>query len=1034
MLSRFFIDRPIFSGVLAIIVMALGIFSMMNLPVERYPDIAPPVISISSSYPGASAETVEESVTQILEQQLRGIDNLLYFSSSSDSIGSSRISLSFKNGTNPDTAQVQVQNTMSSVLNRLPDAVQRQGVRVVKSSGDSLLLVGLYDETGRSSNVEIADYLMNHFDEPIARLSGVGETRLFGSQYAMRIWLNPIAMSKYNVIVSDIQTAIREQNNQVTAGQLGELPNSDEQYLNVTVTAGTRFNSVEEFQNIILKANAQGGHVYLKDVARVELGAENYQSMARMNGYPSGAISVTLASGANALETSQLIKQEIQRLAEDLPAGYKVAYPRDSTPFIEESIKHVVLTLFEAILLVVLVMYVFLQTWRATLIPAVAVPIVILGTFFVLYVLGLSINTLTLFAMVLAIGLLVDDAIVVVENVERLMHEKNLDAKTASIVSMQELSSALFGITLVIVAVFIPMAFFQGSSGVIYRQFSLTLVSAMALSLLVALTITPALCAQFLKLKQKDSAWSRGFHHLIEQFKAKYLSLLQSAMPWKLKYMVILLIFSGFISWIYSTLPSSFLPEEDQGALTIQFRLPEGSPMPRTVAVANQINAYFQEHEKNNIQDILLVSGRNNSGAGQNLGQGFIALKHWDERSAAKDSASAIRQRAMHHFKNHPDAIINIMMMPSVRGLGQSGGLDFWLQDRNGQGRAFLNESYLSLQQKLKNSLWVENIEKVTNDDKAQLVLKINDRVATSYGVSRSTINSTLASAWGSSYVNDFIDRGRVKRVIMQGDAPFRSKPEDLSYWSVRSQTGQMIPFSSFAEAEWGGGPQLMARYNGYSAFQMRADTTDHATSGQAMQAVQQAVDQIPHLGLQWSGLSYQEQQSGRQALWLYVVSIFFIFLCLAALYESWSIPFAVICAIPLGIGGNIIFAWLFSLPNDIYFQIALLTIMGLSCKNAILMIEYTVFARQQGVSVVLAALQGARLRLRPILMTSLAFGAGVLPLVFAQGAGAVSRQEIGLSILGGVIFGTLFVLFFIPLVYVVIANIFHTQKTKRID
>ncbi|WP_336033026.1 multidrug efflux RND transporter permease subunit [Acinetobacter bereziniae] len=1032
MLSKFFIQRPIFACVLAIIVMALGVFSVLNLPIERYPDIAPPRITVSTTYTGADAETVEESVTQVLEQQIKGIDHLLYFSSSSDSSGRARISISFENGTDPDTAQVQVQNSINGVLNRLPDDVQRQGVTVNKSLGDTFMVVGLYDETGKSNNIELGDYLADHIEQELSRIEGIGEVDVFGSQYAMRIWLNPNLLRQYQLMPSDIRSAIEAQNTQVAAGGVGDLPVASDQYLNAKVTAGSRLRTVEEFKNIIVKSNTDGSYVYLKDVARVELGAENYQSFNTINGYPSSGMGISLSSGANALATSALIKAELAKISEKLPQGYKIVYPRDNTPFVQESIKEVVKTLFEAIVLVVLVMFIFLQSWRATLIPTITVPIVILGTFAVLFALGMSINTLTLFALVLAIGLLVDDAIVVVENVERLMHEQGLTAKQASIESMQEMTGALIGITVVLTAVFIPMAFFTGSTGVIYRQFSITLVAAMALSLVVALVLTPALCAIILKPNPQPMRWATWFNTKLENLKQRYIKLIQKTL--NLKWVILTLFFGLTVVFalFYRALPTSFIPSEDQGMLSVQFRLTDGAPMSSSQVVGENIRKYFLEKEKQNVDIVLIRYGRNFSGTGQNLGTGFVALKHWDDRSGSENSAQAIRERAVKYFNKNPNARITVSLPASVNGLGDSDSLEFWIQDVNGQGRKYLDQQFNVLQTQAKQFLTFENLDKKSNPDKSKLKIHIDQKRALANGLSQTAINSTLSAAWGGSYVNDFIDRGRIKRVMMQGDAEFRSKPEDLEVWTVRNAQNQMISFSNFSTIAWEGGPDVVNRFQGYTALQMEANTAPHTSSGQAMNDIQNLISQQQGIDVAWSGLSFEEQKSSSQAWLLYLISIGFIFLCLAALYESWSIPTAVIAAIPLGIGGNIIFSQLAGFPNDIYFQIALLTTIGLSCKNAILIVEFAALAQEKGETAVAAALEGAGLRLRPILMTSLAFGAGVIPLVLAFGAGAASRQEIGVSVLGGVIFGTVLVLLFIPFMYVLIRSIFKSKVSTE--
>ncbi|WP_151956175.1 multidrug efflux RND transporter permease subunit [Acinetobacter guillouiae] len=1032
MLSKFFIQRPIFACVLAIIVMALGVFSVLNLPIERYPDIAPPRISVSTTYTGADAETVEESVTQVLEQQIKGIDNLLYFSSSSDSSGRARISISFENGTDPDTAQVQVQNSINGVLNRLPDDVQRQGVTVNKSLGDTFMVVGLYDETGKSNNIELGDYLSDHIEQELSRIEGIGEVDVFGSQYAMRIWLNPNLLRQYQLMPSDIRTAIEAQNTQVAAGGVGDLPVTADQYLNAKVTAGSRLRTVDEFKNIIVKSNTDGSYIYLKDVARIELGAENYQSFNTINGYPSSGMGISLSSGANALATSALIKAELAKISEKLPQGYKIVYPRDNTPFVQESIKEVVKTLLEAIVLVVLVMFIFLQSWRATLVPTITVPIVILGTFAVLNVLGMSINTLTLFALVLAIGLLVDDAIVVVENVERLMHEQGLTAKQASIESMQEMTGALIGITVVLTAVFIPMAFFTGSTGVIYRQFSITLVAAMALSLLVALILTPALCAIILKPNPKPMRWATWFNRKLENLRQGYIRLIQKTLNLKWVILTIFVALIAVFSLIYRTLPTSFIPSEDQGMLSVQFRLADGAPMSSSQVVGENIRKYFLEHEKQNVDIVLIRYGRNFSGTGQNLGTGFVALKHWDDRSGTQNSAQAIRERATKYFSQDRNARITVSLPASVNGLGDSDSLEFWIQDINGQGRKYLDQQFSTLQAQAKQFQSFENLDKKSNPDKSKLKVDVNQKLALANGLSQTAINNTLSAAWGGSYVNDFIDRGRIKRVMMQGDAEFRSKPEDLQVWTVRNAQNQMVPFSNFATTRWEGGPDVVNRFQGYTALQMEANAAAHTSSGQAMKDIQTLISQQDGIDVAWSGLSFEEQKSSSQAWLLYLISIGFIFLCLAALYESWSIPTAVIAAIPLGIGGNIIFSKLAGFPNDIYFQIALLTTIGLSCKNAILIVEFAALSQEKGKTAIAAALEGAGLRLRPILMTSLAFGAGIIPLVVAFGAGAASRQEIGVSVLGGVIFGTVLVLLFIPFMYVLVRSIFKSKTPSE--
>ena len=1038
MLSNFFITRPIFAIVLAIFVMVFGLFALKDLPVERYPDIAPPRIVVSASYSGADAATVEQSVTQILEQQIKGLDDLLYFSASSDASGRARISLSFANGTDPDTAQVQVQNAVNRVLSRLPEDVQRQGIEVFKSLGDTHMVIGLYDERAKSSNIELSDYLLTHIETEVARVEGVGEVDVFGSQFAMRIWLDAQKMQQHRLMPNDIQQAVLAQNVQVAAGAIGELPRANVQYLSAKVTAGTRLRTAEEFKNIILKSDQQGHFVYLKDVARVELGAENYQSFGTMNGYPSAGMAVSLASGANAIGTSTAIYDTIERLKKKLPDGYKLVYPNDNTPFIQQSIQEVVKTLLEAIVLVTIVMFIFLQNWRATLVPALTVPVVILGTTVVLWLLGMSINTLTLFAMVLAIGLLVDDAIVVVENVERLMHEKGISAKEAAVLSMQEIQGALIGITVVLTAVFIPMAFFGGSTGVIYRQFAITLVSAMAMSLLVALILTPALCAMLLKPQEKQYKWAQRFNALLDGLKARYLKLCE----WSSRHTIVMLgsAFGCIVLFavLYLGLPTSYLPNEDQGRLSIQITLQDNAPIEKTREIGEQVRQYLLDEEAENIDLVMIRYGRNRSGSGQHLAQGFIKLKHWQERPDAVQASEAIRSRVNQKFMHHPDARIMIFSPPAVNGLGDTNGISAWLRDIEGLEYAGLKAGFNELRSEAQAAQFFENLDSRAAPDKANMVVHIQQQAALAAGLNMNDINHTMSSVLGGRYINDFIDRGKIKRVMMQADEAYRSKPEDLYQWSVRNNTGRMVPFSQFAQISWAGGPEVLNRFNGYGAIELEADKQASASSGQAMQELQSHVDGLTGVDLAWSGLAYEEQQNSQQTLWLYLISIGFIFLCLAALYESWSIPTAVMTAIPLGVGGNMLFTTLAGFPNDIYFQIALLTTIGLSCKNAILIVEFAAHAQSQGKSAFHAAMEAASLRLRPILMTSIAFGAGVIPLVFASGAGALSRQEIGVSVLGGVIFATLLVLIFIPFMYVLVRNLVDkgvkTKSTKGLD
>ncbi|WP_265553326.1 efflux RND transporter permease subunit [Serratia grimesii] len=1034
MLAHFFVFRPVFAAVLAICIMAAGILALLTLPVEQYPDIAPPGVTVTANYPGASAKTVEDSVTQVIEQQIKGIDGLLYFSSTSSSAGQARISLSFDQQTNPDIAQVQVQNAVNQANSRLPQEVQQQGITVTKSQGDSLMVVALYDTGGQMDNVDINDYLVSALQDPLSRVDGVGETTVFGAQYAMRIWLDPLRLSSYGLMPSDVQTAVEAQNAQVTSGELGSLPTLPGQAMNATVTAQSRLQTPEQFSNIILRTNTDGSAVYLRDVARVEIGAENYQNQTRLNGYPAAGISIQLASGANALTVAESVRADVERMTPQFPAGLKVAYPRDSTPFVTVSIEGVVQTLIEAIILVVVVMYLFLQNWRATLIPAITVPVVLLGTFGILALLGYSINTLTLFAMVLAIGLLVDDAIVVVENVERVMEEDALPPQQATLRSMGEINSALIGIALVLSAVFIPMAFLGGSTGIIYRQFSITIVSSMVLSVLVALTLTPALCAGLLRPASHDKrGWFfTRFNRVVDRSQQGYGRGLTHILAHKGLYSLVALLITGVMIWQYFRMPTGFLPVEDQGSVMIQFTLPPGTPMARTQQAADSIADYFMTEEKDNLNVIFMVVGRNNAGSGQNVGMAFAELKNWDLRNGSENTAQAIIARANQHFKGARDVQVNVLSPPAVRGLGQSSGFELWLQDQSNAGH---DELQLAQQQvitaasdnPLLTAVRVNGLE-----DKAQLQVDVDQQKASAQGLQQADINNTLSAAWGGAYINDFIDRGRVKRVYMQGQASSRSAPDDINQWFVRGSSGSMASFASFANTRWLSGPQMLQRFNGLSATQLQGSSVLGESSGTAMAQMQGIIASVTGFGLEWSGLSYQEQVAAGQTLWIYLASVLFIFLCLAALYESWSIPIAVMLIIPLGIVGAVLATRLAGYENDIYFQVGMLTTIGLSAKNAILIIEFAEAQMKSGQTLLAATLEGARLRLRPIVMTSLAFVAGVIPLALSVGAGASSRREIGIAVIGGMISGTLLALLFVPLFFVLVKQGLARIKSKK--
>ena len=1032
MIAHFFIHRPIFAWVISIVIMLAGLGSILSLPVAQYPDVAPPTIRIDTTYTGASAKTVENSVIQIIEQQLTGLDGLLYFTSSSSSSGSARIDVTFEKGTDADTAQVQVQNKVAQITTRLPKSVQNEGVRVTKAQNDFLMIVALYDATDTKMSVDIADYLLSNLQDPIARLEGVGTVQVFGGQYAMRIWLDPTKLASYNLMPSDISNAITAQNVQVSAGSIGALPASSEQQLNATVTAKSQLQTPEEFKNIIIKHDSSGAVVLLSDVARVELGSESYSNVTRLNGHPASGLAVMLAPGANALSTASRVKAAIAKLEPTLPEGYKVAYPRDSTKFIRISIEEVVKTLFEAILLVIVVMFVFLQNWRATLIPAIAVPVVLLGTFGVLEVFGFSINTLTMFGMVLSIGLLVDDAIVVVENVERIMREEKLSAVDATEKSMKEITSALIGIATVLSAVFLPMAFFGGSTGVIYRQFSITIVSSMILSVIVALTLTPSLCASLLKPHVEIQShgffgwFNQIFDAIIKRYKGHVSSVIATPLRWMLLYAIIV----SVMALLIVRLPTGFLPSEDQGDSMVQFSLPEGASFKRSDAVARQIEHYFLTEESNNTEAIFTISGFSFSGSGQNAGMAFVALKDWDERKGVENRADTISKRATMKLSRVRDAQIFSLNPPAIQGLGQSNGFDFQLQALAGTDRDDLKKLRDTLLANVQSDPTFTAVRLGSMGDTPQLHVNIDEAKAVALGLSLSDIDNTLNYAWAGVYVNDFVDRGRIKKVYIQGDAPFRSKPEDLDQWYIKSSSDVMTPFSSFATTSWSYGAQSLTRYNGLASYEIQGASAPGVSSGVAMDKMEALQEALPSgTSFAWSGLSYQERLSSGQTLKLYSISILVVFLCLAALYESWAVPFSVLLVIPLGIFGSVVAASLRGLENDVYFQVALLTTIGLSSKNAILIVEFAEAAYNRGSTLVEAAIEGSKLRLRPILMTSLAFIAGVLPLALSSGAGANSRISIGTGIVGGTLSATFLAIFLVPLFFVLVRKLFPKRK-----
>ena len=1040
-MSRLFIDRPIFAWVLAIIVMLGGVGALNLLPIEQYPDIAPAQVNIRAQYPGASAETIENSVTQVLEQQLTGIDGLLYFSSQSSSRGQANITAIFAKGTDPDIAQVQVQNKIQSALSRLPQQVQAQGIRVTKANSDTLLLVGVYDETDTRVNQDVSDYMASNIQDPLSRVEGVGEVNIFGGPHAMRIWLNPQRLAAVSLMPSDVISAITAQNSDVAAGEVGGLPSPQGQMLNATVTAQSRMQTVPEFENIVLKTLPDGAAVRIKDIGRVEIGAESYAVVSRINGHPGAGMSISLSPGSDALETADRVKARMEELAADFPDGLTYSYANDSTAFIKLSVSEVQKSLMEAILLVVLVMFVFLQSWRAVLIPAIAVPVVLLGTFAIFYILGFSINTLTLFGLTLAIGLLVDDAIVVVENVERLMEENpEMGAREATILSMQELQVALIAIALVLSAVFLPMAFFGGSTGVIYRQFSVTIISAMMLSVLVALILSPALTSTLLKPKGHGSAAAaggegrfarvnalldrakNGFNTRFDRVVERYVGSVTKVVDRKWLFLGIYVVLLVVLALLFLRLPGGFLPNEDQGRVQVQFRLPAGATQGRTLEVRDAIEKYMLTEEKANTGALFLIAGGGGgSAAGQNTGQGFVNLVDWDERPGEDRTADAIADRARKALSGLRDAQIFALVPGAVRGLGDSSGFTMQFQNRSGMSR----DAFVAAREKL---LAMANANpKLTSvrlsdlPDVATLKVDVDTQRLTAYGLTNSDVNATLATAWGGRYVNDFIDKGRVKRVYVQGDAPYRAKPEDLGQWYVRSNDGEMSPFSAFSKIGWSTTPSSSSRFQGVPAFEISGQPAKGTSSGEAMDEMERMAGEFPGTSVAWSGSSYQERLSSGQAPFLYAISLLVVFLCLAALYESWSVPLAVLLVIPLGLIGAVIAVTLRGLENDVYLQIGLLTTMGLAAKNAILMIEFAEQEERKGRRVIEAAVAAARIRLRPILMTSFAFIFGVLPLAIATGAGANSRVAIGTSVIGGMLTAAFLAIFFIPLFFVLV-------------
>ncbi|OTG85940.1 hydrophobe/amphiphile efflux-1 family RND transporter [Acinetobacter sp. ANC 4558] len=1051
-MAQFFIHRPIFAWVIALVIMLAGILSLIKMPIAQYPTVAPPTVTISATYPGASAKTVEDTVTQIIEQQMNGLDGLRYISSSSYGNGQASIEVTFEQGVDPDIAQVQVQNKLQSATALLPQEVQRQGVKVTKSGASFLQVIAFHSDDGRMSAEDIKDYVNSYLSEPLSRVAGVGEVQVFGSYYAIRIWLDPEKLASFQLTPTDVSNAVSAQNAQVAVGQIGGAPAVKGQVLNATVNAQSLLQTPEQFRDIFLKNTSSGAQVRLGDVARVELGAQDYQFDSKFNGQAAGGVAIKLSTGANALDTAVAVEKQLELLRANYPEGLKDTIAFDTTPFIKISIENVVHTLIEAIVLVFLVMFLFLQNWRATIIPTLAVPVVVLGTFAVINVFGFSINTLTMFAMVLAIGLLVDDAIVVVENVERVIQEDHLDPVHATEVSMKQISGALVGITSVLSAVFIPMAFFDGTTGVIYRQFSITLVTAMILSLLIALTFTPALCATLLKphnpdVKQSNSLparFFRWFNKSFENLSQRYQNGVNRMTHHKVFSGLLYVAVIGIIVLLINKLPSAYLPSEDQGVIITLVQLPDNASLQRTEKVVDQMSAYYREKEKDAVESVFSVSGFSFSGVGQNVGVAFIQLKDWKDRTTPETQIGAVIQRSMIMNVLFKEATYILpIQLPAMPELGVSDGFNLELRDVGGNGHEKLNAARDAVLGMAAKDPRLMQVRQNGQRDNAQYQINVDQSAAGAMGINLADINHTMSIAWGGAYINDFIDRGRVKKVYIQGEASSRMMPDDLSQWYVRNNQNTMVPFSTFATGEWTYGSPLLQRYNGVPTINIQGSNSPSVSSGDAMLAMEEIVGKLPSMGFhgfdyQWTGISLDAQDSSSQAPIVYALSLLIVFLCLAALYESWSIPFSVILVVPLGVIGAVVLTFVTmilksdpNLSNNIYFQVAIITVIGLSAKNAILIVEFAKELQEKGEELFEATMHAAKMRLRPIIMTTLAFGFGVLPLALSTGAGAGSQNSVGYGVLGGVLSSTLLGIFFIPVFFVWIRSIFKYKPKK---